>query len=122
MPKKSEDKVRLVSERILWLVTSGKSQPHLAPVWHIIHDGSIYVCTGLNSKKGRNISYNPQVSFSLQDGVNPLIGEGKAVIIKENYPEAVISAFKEKYDWNIRNDKTYDCLVKITPQKWLLGK
>lgn len=110
---------RLISERNLWLATTRPTgKPHLAPIWFVAADDSIWVCTGLSSVKAKNMMANQLVSFALQDGDDPMVGEGRAELIKVP-PTNVVNEFGRKFEWDITTDADYGALFRITVTKWL---
>jgi PPOX class probable F420-dependent enzyme len=111
---------RLESEKNIWLATvRPNGHPHLVPIWFVWLQEHLYICTDAKSVKARNIAANPQVSFSLESGNSPIIGQGRAALLPQPYPTKVIDAFKAKFDWDITTDPTYNALIEITPQRWL---
>lgn len=108
---------RLQSERNIWLATvRAAGSPHLVPIWFVWHDHKVFICTEANSLKARNISHNPQVALSLENGDKPIVIEGLAKTIEPAGP-AVIEAFQSKYDWNITTDTQYDQVIEIEVKK-----
>ena len=108
---------RLQAEQNLWLATvRPDGTPHLVPIWFVWVAGKIYLCTGADSVKVRNLTRNPQVSIALEDGTHPIVIEGRAEPI-ERPPAAVINEFQRKYDWNITTDDTYTQVIEIKPTK-----
>lgn len=120
----NEEKSRKLNDaKVIWLATASDNKvPHLVPIWFVVHEQKIYCCTGTKSVKIRNILNNPQVAFSLEEGSNPIIGQGSAEVISSSYPMEVVEKFKTKYDWNIRDDDTYDCLLEINITEWLMNR
>jgi general stress protein 26 len=117
-----EKSKKLGDAKVIWLATASDNKvPHLVPIWFVVHEEKIYCCTGKKSVKIRNIQNNPQIAFSLEEGSNPIIGQGSAEIIYSSYPVEIVEKFKTKYDWDIRDDDTYDCLLEISPAKWLMN-
>jgi general stress protein 26 len=78
--------------------------------------GKIYLCTGADSVKVRNLMQNPHVSIALEDGTQPVVIEGLAQPIGRA-PKSVIEAFQKKYDWNISTDSEYNQVVEIEPKR-----
>jgi F420H(2)-dependent biliverdin reductase len=108
---------RLQTEQNLWLATvRPNSSPHLVPIWFVWVAGKIYLCTGADSVKVRNLTQNAQVSIALEDGNHPIVIEGQAKPIG-TAPNPVIEAFKKKYDWNISTDGEYNQVVEIEPKR-----
>lgn len=111
---------RLVPEKNIWFVTVRKDgRPHLTPVWFVVRDGKIMICISGRSVKARNLKLNDAVAFSLENGDQPIICEGRAFSVEAPWSEDIVAAFKQKYDWDILTDHDYDLLVEITPEKWL---
>jgi len=111
---------RLLSDRNIWLATvRADGRPHLVPIWFAWVNEHFYICTEGKSVKVRNLLANPRISVSLEDGNKPVIAEGKVVLIERPYPAEVIAAFKDKYQWDISTDNSYNVLIEITPEKWL---
>lgn len=105
---------RLEQEKNIWLATvKPNGTPHLVPVWFVWLDDRAYIRTARRSVKARNIERNPSVTFALEDGNDPVVISGQARFISE-LPESVRTAFREKYDWDIAGDRTYDTLIEIT--------
>lgn len=66
------------------LATSVEDRPHVAPVWYVYGDGSLWVLTG--GKKLENVRRNPRVAVSIErydgDGVDwgvQLLGTARVV-------------------------------------------
>ena len=110
---------RLAKEHNIWLATTrADGRPHLTPIWFVYIDGALWICTGINAVKSRNLAANPRVSFALQDGNAPVTGEGTAALSVE-VPAAVVAAFISKFDWDITTDDDYRALFRIDVVKWL---
>jgi PPOX class probable F420-dependent enzyme len=108
---------RLQTEQNLWLATvRSDGSPHLVPIWFVWVAGKIYLCTGVDSVKVRNLTQNPQVSIALEDGNQPIVIEGQAQLIGRA-ETAVVGAFQRKYDWDITSDDTYTQVIEIQPKK-----
>ena len=111
---------RLEKEKNIWLATVRPSgRPHLVPVWFVFDTGYFYICIHSESVKGKNLRANPLASLSLEDGAKALICEGKAEILPQPWPQEIVEKFKGKYNWDIVEDKEYDQLNRIQPEKWL---
>lgn len=106
--------------RNIWLATvRPNGSPHLVPIWFVWLENKAYLCTARESVKARNIQQNPNVAFALENGDDPVLMEGTAQII-ESLPQEVVEAFQTKFDWNIRNDSTYNSVIEITPLRVVL--
>jgi hypothetical protein len=89
---------------------------HLAPIWHVWHEGRLFVVTQARSVRARNIAANPAVSVALPDPMNVVILEGTARPAPERRSE-VQPLFAAKYNWDISSDSAYDLVVEVTPHK-----
>jgi len=108
---------RLQTEQNLWLATvRPNGTPHLVPIWFVWVAGKIYLCTGADSVKVRNLMQNPHVSIALEDGSQPIVIEGPAHPIGRP-PAAVVDEFQRKYDWNIKTDGEYTQLIEVQPKR-----
>ncbi len=108
---------RLQTEQNLWLATvRPNGAPHLVPIWFVWMAGKIYLCTGADSVKTRNLRENPRVSLALEDGNQPVVIEGAAQLIGQA-GATVIAEFQRKYEWDITSDETYTQVIEIRPIK-----
>ncbi len=107
------------TEQNLWLATvRPNGTPHLVPIWFIWMSGRIYLCTGADSVKVRNLRRQPYVSIALEDGSQPLVMEGLARFAPiGQVAQTVVEAFRLKYDWDITTDETYTQVIEINPTK-----
>ncbi len=96
--------------------TRPDGKPHLAPIWHVWHEGAAYVMTKGDSVRARNIARNSAVSLSLPDPMQVLIIEGTARFAPR-MTAAVSPLFLAKYNWEIENDAPYDMLIAVDPVK-----
>ncbi len=111
---------KLVSQRNLWFSSvRADGRPHLVPVWFVWHAGKIYIGTDPHSIKVKNICANPQVAVALEDGVKPVICEGAARPVERPWPEDLLGAFFQKYEWDLKTEAQYNYIVEITPERWL---
>jgi hypothetical protein len=110
---------RLYREHIIWLATTRpEGRPHLVPIWHVWHQGKIYISTGGDSVKMRNIRHQPHVALSLPDAMDVVLVEGIARPAPELNDE-LAPHFIQKFDWDFREDSEYGGLVQVTPAKIL---
>ena len=108
---------RLQTEQNLWLATvRPNGAPHLVPIWFVWVAEKIYLCTGADSVKVRNLVQNPHVSIALEDGTQPIVIEGLAQPIGRP-PTTVVDEFQRKYDWDITSDDTYTQVIEIQPER-----
>ncbi len=89
---------------------------HLAPIWHVWHEGQVFVVTQSSAVRARNIRHNPHVSLALPDAMNAIIVEGEARFAPEAQ-NALRPHFLAKYDWDIATDAPYDTIIAVKPQK-----
>ncbi|MCX6050140.1 MAG: gamma-glutamylcyclotransferase [Chloroflexi bacterium] len=100
-----------------WLSTvRPDARAHGAPVWHVWHQGRIYVVTMKNAVKVKNIAINPGVVITHPDPLDPVIIEGWATQA-EPTPAQLRDLFLAKYDWDIANDTQTHVVLEITPTK-----
>lgn len=117
---KMNDNPRLQSERNIWLATTRPNgKPHLIPIWFVWVEERFYICTGGDSVKVRNLRADGRASVALEDGNRPLIAECTARLLEKPFPAAVMAAFQQKFNWDIRSDASYGALIELTPVKWL---
>lgn len=100
-------------------------RPHVAPVWFTYVDERIWIGTGLDSVRIRNLRHNPAASASLEHGDEPVVAEGVVTIHETDRPAAVVDAFRAKYGWDITvevdNDIGQLALLEFHPHRWLYG-
>ena len=113
---------RLATERNVWVATTRPDgRPHLTPIWFVFVDARVWLCTGAPAVKARNLRANSSVSFALENGSEPVTGEGVAVVHAglDTVPGSVLEAFRSKYDWDLTTDATYQTVIEISITKWL---
>ncbi len=118
------DRLRL--DRNLWLATTRPDgRPHVVPIWFVYVDDRFWVATGATSVKVRNIANQSGVTAALEDGNAPVVAEGAARIHPRPYPDGVVVAFAQKYDWDITVAEDDDlgeiALCEIRVSRWLFG-
>jgi len=96
--------------------TRRDGRAHLAPIWHVWHEGRVYVVTQSTSVRSRNIAHQPGVSLSLPDPNNVFILEGTARVAPEQ-KDALRPLFKAKYNWEFADDNPYNLIIEVTPAK-----
>lgn len=115
---------RLDDAPILWLATVRRNgRPHLTPIWFVRVDDALWLCTESHAVKARNVASHPQVSVAIGDGSLPtLAGEGTATLHARPFPDTVVRAFVDKFDWDISaTNDGYDTLIEIRITHWLVG-
>ena len=96
--------------------TRPDGRTHLAPIWHMWHQGRAYVVTPAKSVRAANVARNSSVSLALPDPSDVFILEGVATLAPHLAAE-LQPLFKAKYDWDISTDRAYDLILEIRPVK-----
>jgi general stress protein 26 len=96
--------------------TRPDGRAHLAPIWHVWHEGRIYVVTQSTSVRSHNIVHHPAVSLALPDPINVLIVEGTARFTPEQ-KDTLNPLFKVKYNWEFTTDDPYSVIIEVSPTK-----
>lgn len=110
---------RLQREHIVWLATvRPEGRPHLVPIWHVWHQGKLYISTGQASVKMRNIRHQPLVAVALPNALDVVLVAGTARPAPDLEDE-LAPYFIQKFEWDFRQDTEYGGLVQITPTKML---
>ncbi|MEN3271248.1 MAG: hypothetical protein V7636_9 [Actinomycetota bacterium] len=92
---------QLQASHNLWLVTTyPDGRPHAMPVWGVWHDGAVYVSTGRESRKARNLARDPRCVVTNGDGQKAVVVEGTAARVEMS--DAFVDAYNEKYSMDIR--------------------
>lgn len=89
---------------------------HLAPIWHVVHAGRVYVVTQTSAVRAANIQGQPHVSLALPDPMNVVVVEGVARAAPELRDE-LRPLFQAKFNWDIATDAEYDTVLEVTPRK-----
>ena len=97
----SHARQRLESAFNYWVVTARRnSRPSATPVWGVWLDDAFFFEGGPQTRRGRNITTNPQVVVHLESGDDVVIVEGTAYEIAPPEPALAIrvaAAFTNKY-------------------------
>ena len=93
---------RMTQARNYWIVTATpQGKPSATPVWGVWIDDTLYFDGSPQTRRGRNIAANPQVTVHLESGDQALMLEGEAHILlgapEKSLAERVAAAFREKY-------------------------
>ncbi|MBX2998508.1 MAG: pyridoxamine 5'-phosphate oxidase family protein [Caldilineaceae bacterium] len=96
--------------------TRADGRAHLAPIWHVWHEGAVYVVTKADAVRARNIERNPHVSLSLPDPMNVFVIEGIAHFAPHMIDE-LNPVFQQKYAWDITTDPPYNTIIAVNPIK-----
>jgi nitroimidazol reductase NimA-like FMN-containing flavoprotein (pyridoxamine 5'-phosphate oxidase superfamily) len=123
----------LKSARNYWICTTGpKGRPHSAPVWGLWLDGVFYFSTGDESRKGRNISRNAELTIHPELENEAVILEGRAEKISSPAKlKPVWKAYKTKYKWEVEGYPFYSLRPRViysfkedlaeTATRWTFG-
>ncbi|WP_030206765.1 TIGR03618 family F420-dependent PPOX class oxidoreductase [Streptomyces sp. NRRL S-87] len=117
---------RLAEERNVWLCTvRPDGSAHVTPVWFVYADGTWWIGADAGSVKVRNVRAEPRVSLALEDGRFPVVAEGVAVLHSDDdgFPAPVVTAFREKYGWDVgaRRPEDRRVLLEVPVRRWLLA-
>jgi nitroimidazol reductase NimA-like FMN-containing flavoprotein (pyridoxamine 5'-phosphate oxidase superfamily) len=95
--------------RTFWLSTihaspdSGRSRPHVMPLWGVWLDDAFFFSTGRKSRKGQNLAANPACTITNDDGSEAVIVEGVATQLEDAAAlERVAATYKKKYKMDPR--------------------
>lgn len=90
---------RLEDPRNYWLVTVGpQGAPHAAPVWGVVHDGSLHCFSTRASQKAKNLVRDDRALVHLEDGERAVIVHGRLVDIgSPAHSPDLVEAFAHKY-------------------------
>jgi PPOX class probable F420-dependent enzyme len=92
---------RLATSRNLWVHTTfPDGRPHAMPVWGVWVGGRVVFSTGRESRKARNLSHDPRVVITTEDGNEAVIVEGTASRV--DMDDAFVDAYRAKYAFDIR--------------------
>jgi hypothetical protein len=89
---------------------------HAAPVWHVWHQGRVYVITTSMAIKTDNVQQNPNIVMTHPDPANPIIIEGWAALTPAAR-QSLQPLFAAKYNWDIQASPDYDAIIEIVPTK-----
>ncbi len=95
-----------LSQRLLARIATvdENCRPHVAPVWFLFEDGKIFITTGKNSVKVRNIMANPEIAITVdetEDGLDNrgVIMKGKAELVDdEDIPRKIFIKYLGSLD------------------------
>lgn len=117
-------RLRLADERNAWLCTvRPDGSAHITPVWFIYRNSRWWIGSEHSSVKVRNIRKEPRVSLALEDGRFPVVAEGDASLILDGFPREVVTAFEQKYGWDVSaptRPGSKRVLLEVHVRRWLL--
>ncbi|MCX4703157.1 pyridoxamine 5'-phosphate oxidase family protein [Streptomyces sp. NBC_01352] len=118
-------RLRLAEERNVWLCTvRPDGSGHVTPVWFVYQSSRWWIGSDLSSVKVRNIRKEPRVSLALEDGRFPVVAEGDALLIGEGFPREIVTAFEQKYAWDVSaptRPGSKRVLLEVRVRRWLLA-
>ncbi|WP_411149828.1 pyridoxamine 5'-phosphate oxidase family protein [Streptomyces sp. A30] len=118
-------RLRLAEERNVWLCTvRPDGSGHVTPVWFVYRSSRWWIGSDLSSVKVRNIRKEPRVSLALEDGRFPVVAEGDALLIGEGFPREIVTAFEQKYAWDVSaptRPGSKRVLLEVRVRRWLLA-
>ncbi len=81
-----------------WIVTADRnSKPAVSPVWGVWFHNKLYFDGSPNTRRGRNIAANEQVTVHLEDGTRALIMDGTAEILGGKPDPEIATVVSEGY-------------------------
>jgi PPOX class probable F420-dependent enzyme len=87
---------KIARSRNYWIgSTRPDGRPHVMPVWGVWVDGALHFSTDPASRKGRNLSRQPEVVVNLESGDDVVILEGTVEKITDR---AALTRFADAYD------------------------
>jgi hypothetical protein len=96
---------QMAKSRNYWIgSTKADGRPHVAPVWGVWVDGTLYFSSDPDSQKARNLRANPEVVVHLESGDDTVIIEGTAALGTPG--KSVSDAYSAKYGPGIVDENT----------------
>lgn len=81
-----------------WIVTASQAgKPSVSPIWGVWLDNTLYGDGSPDTRRGRNIQANPNVTVHLEDGLHAVILEGKAEILQTSPERALAERISKGY-------------------------
>ncbi|WP_406011889.1 pyridoxamine 5'-phosphate oxidase family protein [Streptomyces sp. NBC_00984] len=118
-------RMRLATEKNVWLCTvRPDGSTHVTPVWFVYEAAKWWIGVDHSSVKVRNIQADPRVSLALEDGRLPVVAEGNASLILDRFPTEIVTAFEEKYGWDVSAPARpggMRVLLEVRVRRWLLA-
>jgi F420H(2)-dependent biliverdin reductase len=118
-------RMRLTGQKNAWLCTvRPDGSAHVTPVWFVYQSSTWWIGADRSSVKVRNIQKEPRASLALEDGRFPVVAEGDASLIRDEFPREVVTAFERKYGWEVSAPTRPGgarVLLKVRVRRWLLA-
>jgi len=116
----AEERLRISHD--YWLATSyDDGRPHVAAVWGMWLDASLWFSSSRGSRKARNLTRDPRCTITTDNAWEPVIVEGEAeAVADERWLRAVLDAENEKYDTDYgmdMMDPASNTLFRIRPAR-----
>lgn len=91
---------RLTRSHDYWVGTVWPDgRPHVTPVWGVWHEDKLWFSCGRRSRKARNMAANPAVTATTDDAGNPVIVDGRAVLVEDRNAIAAYAKWADaKYE------------------------
>src|SRR5262245_3179668 len=117
-----EQRTRLWRSEDYWLATVRPGPgAHLVPIWAVFVEESqcLYMATGREAQKVRNLLAHPRVALALPDTRRVLVLEGSARLVTGEPPAVVMELFQAKYNWSFDPNEPESTLLEFVPDKIL---
>lgn len=89
---------RLRDAHNYWIAThTPEGGPHLAPVWAVWDGARLFIATGTQSKKARNLEFDPRCTLATENAEEAVMIEGLAVAISDTDAEPYLVLYEAKY-------------------------
>ena len=119
---------RLAPERSYWLgTTNPDGSPHVAPVWGVVVDDSLYCYSERTTAKARNLGRDSRGVVHLESAEDVVIVHGHFDDLGQpQLVPDVLAALAEKYDrpadarYLPTADPSFDVLYRLRPERALL--
>ena len=106
---------RVSKSRNLWVHTTfPDGRPHAMPLWAVWVDGKVMFSTGRESRKAKNLTRDPRVVITTEDGRQAVVIEGTAERVSMG--DAFVEAYRQKYDFDIRS-MADEPVFAVTPKR-----
>lgn len=109
---------QLAKSRNYWIATTRPDgKPHAMPVWGVGVNGAVIFGTDRNSRKARNIAWQPEAVVHLESGDDVVIIEGVARLVTDKAEIAAIDAeYLKKYQMKLTDAPGEPFICAIEPR------
>jgi len=113
---------RLTDSHEYWVASvRPDGRPHLMPVWGVWLADALWFSSSLRSRKARNLTEHPDVSIAVDDPADPVVLEGRAIIVTDRPSiAAFLAALNAKYDSSLGIDfldPAVNATVRVEPRQ-----